>query len=387
MSIYTIFFCGTGSNRTDSLTGGKEQSFYHAGELISTLAKNMATDEYKDWIILDGPGSGNLQEKEKWVKPGNHYEALGGALGAGVGNNIAHALAVLKKDNSYFSNKKGYSKQEEQYASRISNESMPTQVNLVGWSRGGMSCHLMANAMRKDPDLCNIPVNIFAIDPVPGPFRFNKKTTYIGKNVKEYYAIYARDERTRAFGPILSKFHNTGPIHIYGLPGRHATLVGNASSTGHGEPTFPTALTEAGTVARWLVEKKLKDWGVRLNNCLPLSEADILGEYDRMLGKDEEYKALRTKFKLPIPHSASLPRGIALGGLSRIVWHKVKMLREPAEDVKPRHPIFVNNHHMNLYINEMQSKLEFNNTENFSFPETQNRINSIDSKEKLMSKL
>ncbi|MDR5616316.1 hypothetical protein [Arsenophonus sp.] len=79
MSIFTIFFCGTGSNRNDSTPNAaiedKDKNsawFFHDGELISTLAKNMATPEFYNWIIVDGPGSGNLQEENKWIKPGNH---------------------------------------------------------------------------------------------------------------------------------------------------------------------------------------------------------------------------------------------------------------------------------------------------------------------------
>ena len=32
---------------------------------------------------------------------------------------------------------------------------IPTAVNLVGWSRGGVSCHMMAHAMAHDPELKN----------------------------------------------------------------------------------------------------------------------------------------------------------------------------------------------------------------------------------------
>lgn len=53
---------------------------------------------------------------------------------------------------------------------------IPTQVNLIGqvWSRGGITCHMLANAMLKIL-LKDIPVNIFAIDPVPGPLNFQPK--------------------------------------------------------------------------------------------------------------------------------------------------------------------------------------------------------------------
>ncbi len=43
-----------------------------------------------------------------------------------------------------------------------------TKVNMIGWSRGGVTCFELANRMFADPDLRHIPVNIFACDPVPG---------------------------------------------------------------------------------------------------------------------------------------------------------------------------------------------------------------------------
>ena len=75
MTTFTVFFCGTGSNNQDSLPKGeappenkaerkaaKAKVIYHAGELISTLGQNHAGMEFVDWAIIDGPGSGNIQE-------------------------------------------------------------------------------------------------------------------------------------------------------------------------------------------------------------------------------------------------------------------------------------------------------------------------------------
>lgn len=58
---------------------------------------------------------------------------------------------------------------------------------------------MMANAMYADPQLRHICVNIFAIDPVPGPLNFQLNRTTLNTNVLEYRAVYARDERARGF--------------------------------------------------------------------------------------------------------------------------------------------------------------------------------------------
>ncbi|BEM90457.1 hypothetical protein SME46J_49270 (plasmid) [Serratia marcescens] len=350
MSVYTIFFCGTGSNRTDS-SNGANSDFFHNGELISTLARNMKTAQYKDWIIVDGPGSGNLQEGGKWVKPGNHWGVTGALLGKGWENNVQHALAVLKKDNSYFANKPGYTKQYLQYEVRLFNKDMPTQVNLVGWSRGGVTCHMMANAMLNDPMLSTIPVNIFAIDPVPGLGQFAKHRTMIGSNVRDYCVVYARDERSLGFGPTLPTLGNTGKTHIYGMPGRHATVVGNASTTGGGEHSRPTNYPQPGEVVRWMVENKLTEWGASLGNRLGLTEMDILDRYDDMLRHEPDYFKMRNNV-YTVKNRLSSDRHIGEdSNFSRTKWHNVKMLREPSIYSSGTDAVFINNHHMNLFIN------------------------------------
>ncbi|MGH8257451.1 MAG: hypothetical protein ACRET0_14695, partial [Steroidobacteraceae bacterium] len=90
MAVFTAFFCGTGSNSFDFAN-----SDYHCGELVSTLARNAAGMEFVDWIILDGPGSGNHQEDEKFVTPGNYSTARGIAFGSGWEENVAHAVAMI----------------------------------------------------------------------------------------------------------------------------------------------------------------------------------------------------------------------------------------------------------------------------------------------------
>jgi hypothetical protein len=58
MTILTVYFCGTGSNKFD-----ESHANYWNGELISSLAANNKGKEFAEWVILDGPGSGNLQRK------------------------------------------------------------------------------------------------------------------------------------------------------------------------------------------------------------------------------------------------------------------------------------------------------------------------------------
>lgn len=326
MAVFTAFFCGTGSNSFDFANHD-----YHCGELISTLARHAAGMEFVDWIILDGPGSGNYQEDEKFVQPGNYSTAKGMALGSGWEENVAHAVAMIRgqaewerkrltadgyqalkaagvpiadKHTNYnpfrgalgttLPERKVTQQQLQMQKLKIFRKNKPvTQINAIGWSRGAVTTHMFAHALAADAELGRIPVNLIAVDPVPGAGNFQLNRTSIPGNVVNYVAFYARDERSKGFDATLPSLARGVKATIYPLPGRHATLVGNAGTYigGHGENVF----FGPGKVVRMLSEKYLTDWGTGLNACLPYSEMEMLHCYDEMLAQAEGYRELRNK--------------------------------------------------------------------------------------------
>ncbi len=328
MATFTVFFCGTGSNSFDF-----SNADYHAGELISTLARHAAGMEFVDWIIADGPGSGNLQEDEKFVPPGNYSAATGVGFGKGWEENVAHALAMIHGEATWSRQKltdlnyrvlkqAGIPIADKAYKysvfgknlgsgvlpdRRVTQQALQmqkikifrkkkpiTQINAIGWSRGAVTTHMFANALALDPVLKDIPVNLIAVDPVPGTGQFQAHRTTIPANVKNYVAFYARDERSLGFAATLARVadpKSTEAVY-YPLPGRHATLVGNAGNYigGNGVNTF----YGPGRVVRMLAENYLTEWGTALNRCLPYSDADMLRCYDEMIAQQAQYTALRS---------------------------------------------------------------------------------------------
>lgn len=372
MSVFTIFFCGTGSNSNDS----QASEAYYDGELVSSLAKNMSTPEFSNWIIVNGPGSGNLQENKKWVTPWFNYPTfMGLAFGAGWDRNVQHALAVLKNDTRGFSKNLVNAETQREQSERRKQSGRPTTVNLVGWSRGGVTCHMMANTMLKDAELSHIPVNIFAIDPVPGTFNFRSEQTKVGANVRDYYAIYARDELSKGFAPVLPQLGNRGVTRLYTMPGRHATLVGNASEDG--SKKNPVTYPQPGKIVRDLVEKQLTLWGTTLNNRLELSEVDILKLYDDILSCNSALYNMR-KFNYTY-HDKSPERGVGSSNehgnpfVNRTPLNKIKMLRAISSNPHGNNPIFVNWHHQNLYINNGI----MGSPRNGDYPATLERISTL----------
>lgn len=324
MTTFTVFFCGTGSTKFDDSNAN-----YWNGELISTLAQNTSSlsKEFAEWIVIDGPGSGNLQADEMFTASANHLQLTGTALGSGWEENVTHALNIMKgtftwqrtkltEDNynqlqkagvpieevkatgswywrtyDYGTRKVTQQQLQEQIIKTFRKDSIiPTQVNLVGWSRGGISCHMLANAMRNDSTLKHVPVNIFAVDPVPGLLNFQDNRVKLGSNVKEYVAFYARDERSLGFACVVPEFDKATKVNIYPLPGRHATLVGNAAADGNqGVKVY----AEPGQIVRHFAETCLTRWGVRLEKKLDLAADQINDLLTKMKNDLSAYITMR----------------------------------------------------------------------------------------------
>lgn len=303
MTIFTVYFCGTGSTKYDTVNKN-----YWNGELVSTLANNTTRREFAEWIIVDGPGSGNMQADEMFTES-QGFGWSGTAFGKGWHENVQHAVNIIQgkfdwqrtkltetdylrlkhsgvpihdveTNGSWLWRQYDYGDRtvsQQQLQEQIiktfrKNGPIPKQVNLVGWSRGGVSCHMLANALLANPATRQIPVNIFAVDPVPGPLNYQLEKVCLGKNVKQYVAFYSRDERSKGFSCIIPKTDASTKVSIFPMAGRHATLVGNASLTG---ASGPGDLNEVGQMVRHYAEVCLTRWGTMLGKKLNLSPKDI----------------------------------------------------------------------------------------------------------------
>jgi hypothetical protein len=323
MSVFTAFFCGTCSNSYDFIDG----------EVVATLARNHPGRELVDWVICDGPGSGthkgdenkdrrqgwhdgtqtammraqgiepdratapsawgitrNIDLSTKWTAPGKHWRLNGKVTGAGWESNVEHVLAVIRGEAEWSAGG-GLSPQmvQEQQVRIFRKANGPiTKVNAIGWSRGAVSCHILANAIADstDPRLKAVTeVNIFAIDPVPGPGLFSPERVKLPKIVRNYFAVYARDELQYMFRPTLPKV-KTGYTHFQALlvPGVHATPSGDPYAQQKHQGT-------SGKVTRHLAEQCLAQWGTPLNQRLDYDDLQLLAKYDKLLRNDNAYRS------------------------------------------------------------------------------------------------
>lgn len=191
--IFSIYNCGTSHNRQN------------LDETVADLARRNAGSENRDWMINDGPGSfshgvsksgttldRSLAAQAKTpgtcnpvtgFKQNSSFAATRGVIdGYGWDQNVDHTMAVLEATID-----------------------LSRTINMVGWSRGAITCFMIAHALLANPRTSGIDVNIFAFDPVPGPGNFddpNKVT--LPANVKRYAAVVQEDERRKIFKPVLT---------------------------------------------------------------------------------------------------------------------------------------------------------------------------------------
>lgn len=165
-------------------------------------------------------------------------------------------------------------------------------INLLGFSRGGVSAIMMAHAIStlKDTTAINqfVKINILAFDPVPGmikPVEAFGERFNLSSYVNQFVGVYADNERSYLFEPLIpNKLYSSTKSLLLRLPGAHETLVGNLQYDGHafalgsypGNDTEYASLTKpVRDTSRWLIEFLLTspEWGsVSLNNLSELEE-------------------------------------------------------------------------------------------------------------------
>ncbi len=176
INVVTVYFCGTGctkdwwvSNLSNFGTSELVATLYHQQSLLRDSVHNY----YK--IIIDGIGSsGNLKDILEWAVPS--WEGAGGwnKCLTEAGEKVGNIINQTKGD---------------------------IILNLVGFSRGGILC--MASAYGLMGSNIN-SVNIIVFDPVPGDdWDLLEEFYSLNPKVNHFVGIYAEDERTAFFQPII----------------------------------------------------------------------------------------------------------------------------------------------------------------------------------------
>jgi len=292
MSIFTIYCHGTGSHRDNN-----------DGEIVTFLGRRAHGEEYRDYLILDGvgkkpkgknnpnpmAGTFNWADRNKTAKGKTPVELGGGETkgalkaqigGFGVEDNTRHAIVTI-----------------------ANLDTLPDTINLIGWSRGAVTCLTIANALY-DPSTTEglfrgIKLNIFAIDPVAGQDAGvgseSESRRLMCSNVRNYLGVVATGENRNTFKPQdLSRVQitdSTSNVVFLPVPGKHATPAVYKDSKGRETPG-----QEVSTIVWSMAFQFLKTFGTPLNRTgRQLSVQDYLEHYSTILIKHDMYSKLRQK--------------------------------------------------------------------------------------------
>ncbi len=302
-NVVTLFFMGTGHEVGKQFLN--EQTGVSHQHLFTLMHQQLTGNRLRK----GGPGSKD--------EPGGYGKARGIGFGTGWQNNVSESIVWLQGRQLF--------------------PPPLRSVNLVGHSRGAVTCIMLAHAMAATAGLQAIRVNIFAIDPVPGgysDFSFGVGSPFeIPSNVHEYTSILMENAGDPFFaclseGRNLRKLGNT-TITQYPLPGKH----GDATKSDFA--AYPTARISAHLLASFLTDN---------GSSAELAILDWIRE-DRELVEDYATLALHRITKKQSKKAATS------WGISRWVFPPL-WLNDRSRLVKNdyrSHPFYVNAHHAGLF--------------------------------------
>lgn len=227
MTTWTIYNHGTNASSLKSPD---------SGEIVNLFGNNDRRPQMRGKIITEGAGSigaphdivqsfkrdaaSGVYTRTVESTPVKKATAYHGATGVGVQQNVESTVELVRALNLA--------------------GLKPEAINMIGWSRGAVTCIRIAYRLfqSQDVNLRNIPINIFAVDPVAGAGHSTEvDATTVTPNVRNYLATLATGEKRRFFKPIAGhRLHVVDPAAtkswVLPMPGHHADTAMNDNNTG-----------------------------------------------------------------------------------------------------------------------------------------------------------
>jgi hypothetical protein len=300
--------------------------------------------------IVDGPGSKRFKGFEapanaplQLTTDATPSKLRGIVWGKGWGSNVKRVLTALKEA-------------DEQH--RI------TKVNLIGHSRGAVTCHMIAHAINHVFE-GRVGCNIFAFDPVPGGvFDFSawweldaadratlgldgKTPEVLPPNVEHYFGILMEVEKRVFFGvlgPNRLRFESgITPMHVP-LFGEHSDCVMSYL------PRFP-----ASRIALSLLLEQFEKWGVPFLAQAKLTTAQYVEEYSRLHKMALVAKANPKDIANCHPLTVAMGTLISIPVITTIGFASSYWRNRRADDITNEmrdHIFFMNKHHRDCWASE-----------------------------------
>ncbi|MCZ8112190.1 MAG: hypothetical protein ACK5Y8_11135 [Betaproteobacteria bacterium] len=268
MSVFTVYCHGTGYDRikghqTDELVAWFHN---HTAGVEATLVDSQVVNG--NYLINEGPG----HDSDAVALPQQINPITGNARDDSLKNSLKRAVFGSSFADHVYGDTSG-KKIQASLRGKITGQGWTANtqrtvniiqhlkfdlgrdidvVNLVGWSRGAVTCMRIANLMM-DVFGTEITCNIFAVDPVAGQDEgiFRGDTRVLQQNVKNYVGILAMHERRSTFKPQdWSRVNAPYTDCIFlPMPGVHST------------PVIPGTPPQVAYITRNLACGLLRHWG------------------------------------------------------------------------------------------------------------------------------
>lgn len=375
MSVFTIFCHGTGEHRDKN----KEN------EIIHDLSDLILGTEYQDFLILDGPGAGEIMpgtydpfsaskhsktSAPQWSQTDNRILDMAGW------RNSQSASAWSEDSHTTFNNVRSSLKSsghgfigriikpfgglvrskldnDHEVRGNVYGEGMDDNIrhaiasisevwngdlngktiNLIGWSRGAITCIRIANWIKEfygsGPD-----IHIFAIDPVAGnDLGFESEDTYIIPDiVKKFVGIIVQDDKRGGFLPQdinrLQPQSQQNEFVLLPFPGSHDTPC---------RATKSTEYSDVPHITRYLAYHFLNDNGTQFkcpDKYSSFSPVNLSSMYANIKLKSSGYSMLGKAGLVKAAMGGITQRAIS-GELDRYISHNTEF--------------FVNEHHVECF--------------------------------------
>lgn len=214
-NVYTVAFSGTACTRDEGEVTRPESDkriyLPEAGYIPVRINQELGGYTQTGGDIGCGQTVRGVGEND-WAVPRNSSENLliNGPLDISLSNSLLGDVQPYSGGNQYstLEQLEGYSMPAlALHGANLAASSVATQFNFIGHSRGACECVMAAWFLYAygNSTVKNIPINIFAIDPVPGPGYWYGLLTQLPPNVNYYVGVYSWDHLDTGFQAVVPR--------------------------------------------------------------------------------------------------------------------------------------------------------------------------------------
>ena len=215
MAVLTIYNHGSGGWSGKSASTVEIVNMFgnaHAGYIAGGVVPYKVDGTNQPFIITEGVGGKGdpHQHHITFDKASNQLQSSQDAAPRGPFSKKRASLRRAKENALGLGVQENVDNVKEIVGYLVANNQAPSAINMIGWSRGAVTCIRIASELWRDGDVgaSQIPVRIFAVDPVAGggadsaeKDKMATQGNVLYPNVTHFFDILSLDENRNTFSP------------------------------------------------------------------------------------------------------------------------------------------------------------------------------------------